>query len=327
MTDIHSQQKRNRRVTFYLMLGFFIFVILLGMAVDVYTYGELSVIGAGGAFRLPVATIAAFAFASINGFTSYFYGSSVVTRSLGAEELKFEDQSHKRFRNIVTEMALASGLPMPKTYVIADPAPNAFATGRDPAHSVVVVTQGLLDSMNREELQAVVAHEMGHIKTYDILTMTVVTVLVGTVSILSDWAVRTWRYGGIRPRRNIKDKGGIHPLILLFIGVFVLLSPIFSRIIAMSVSRNREYQADASAALFTRNPLALASALKKIDAFTSPLKNARRATAHLFISDPLHRKLDDKEGLVADVFSTHPPIKERIRRLEAMGYARAGRAG
>lgn len=304
------------------MLGFFIFVILMGMAVDVYTYGDLSVLGAGRAFRLPVATIIAFAFASINGFTSYFYGSSVVTRSLGAEELKFEDPSHKRFRNVVTEMALASGLPMPKTYVIADPAPNAFATGRDPAHSVVVVTQGLLDSMNREELQAVVAHEMGHIKTYDILTMTVVTVLVGTVSILSDWAVRTWRYGGIRPRRNIKDKGGIHPLILLFIGVFVLLSPIFSRIIAMSVSRNREYQADASAALFTRNPLALASALKKIDAFTSPLKNARRATAHLFISDPLHRKLDEKEGLVADVFSTHPPIKERIRRLEAMGYGK-----
>ena len=327
MTDIYSQQKKNRRTTFYLMLGFFIFVLLLGMAVDVYTYGDLSVIGAGGAFRLPVATMIAFTFASINGFTSYFYGSSVVMRSLGAEELKFEDQSHKRFRNVVTEMALASGLPMPKTFVITDPAPNAFATGRDPAHAVVVVTQGLLDSMNREELQAVVAHEMGHIKTYDILTMTVVTVLVGTVSILSDWAVRTWRYGGIRPRRNLKDKGGIHPLILLFIGVFVLLSPLFSRIIAMAVSRNREYQADASAALFTRNPLALASALKKIDAFTSPLKNARRATAHLFISDPLHRKLDEKEGLVADVFSTHPPIKERIRRLEAMGYARAGGAG
>ena len=327
MTDIYSQQKRNRRITYSLMLGFFIFVIALGLSVDIYTYGDLSALGAGGSFRLPAATIVAFAFASINGFTSYFYGSSIVMRSLGVEELKFEDQSHKRFRNTVTEMALASGLPMPKTYVIADPAPNAFATGRDPAHAVVVVTQGLLDTMTRDELQAVVAHEMGHIKTYDILTMTVVTVLVGTVSILSDWAVRTWRYGGIRPRRNMKDKGGIHPLILLFIGVFVLLSPIFSRIIAMSVSRNREYAADASAAQFTRNPLALASALKKIDAFTSPLKNARRATAHLFISDPLHRKLDEKEGLVADVFSTHPPIKERIRRLEAMGYAKAGGAG
>jgi len=326
MTDIFSQQKRNRRITYSLMLGFFIFVVAIGLSVDIYTYGDLDVIGYGGAYRVPVATVLAFAFASINGFTSYFYGSSVVLRSLGAGELSFEDQSHKRFRNTVTEMALASGLPMPKTYVIADPAPNAFATGRDPAHSVVVVTQGLLDTMNREELQAVVAHEMGHIKTYDILTMTVVTVLVGTVSILSDWAVRTWRYGGVRPRRNIKDKGGIHPLILLFIGVFVLLSPLFSRLIAMAVSRNREYAADASAAQFTRNPLALASALRKIDAHTSPLRSARRATAHLFISDPLHRKLDEKEGLVADVFSTHPPIKERIRRLEAMGYAKAGGA-
>jgi len=326
MTDIFSQQKRNRRITYSLMLGFFIFVVAIGLSVDIYTYGDLNVIGAGGAFRVPVATAAAFAFASINGFTSYFYGSSIVLKSLGARELIFEDQSHKRFRNTVTEMALASGLPMPKTYVIADPAPNAFATGRDPAHSVVVVTQGLLDTMTREELQAVVAHEMGHIKTYDILTMTVVTVLVGTVSILSDWAVRSWRYGGVRPRRNAKGKGGIHPLILLFIGVFVLLSPLFSRIIAMAVSRSREYAADASAAQFTRNPLALASALRKIDAHTSPLRSARRATAHLFISDPLHRKLDDKEGLVADVFSTHPPIKERIRRLEAMGYARAGGA-
>ena len=181
--------------------------------------------------------------------------------------------------------------------------------------------------MNREELQAVVAHEMGHIKSFDILTMTVVTVLVGTVSILSDWAVRTWRYGGIRPRRSMKDRGGIHPLILFLIGFFVLLSPLFSRIIAMSVSRNREYQADASAAEFTRNPLALASALKKIAAHTSPLKKARRATAHLFISDPLRRRLDDKEGFVADVFSTHPPIEERIRRLEAMGYLNNGALG
>lgn len=324
MTDIYSQQKRNRRITISLMLGFFVFVLILGAAIDAYTYGDLDFVGAGGAFRLPVATVVALSFASINGFVSYFYGSSLVLRSLGAQELRFEEPSHKRFRNVVTEMALASGLPMPKTYVLADPAPNAFAAGRNPENSVVAVTQGLLDTMNREELQAVVAHEMGHIKTYDILTMTVVTVLVGTVSVLSDWAVRTWRYGGIRPRRGAREKSGIPPYILFFIGVFVLLSPVFSRIIAMAVSRSREYQADASAAQFTRNPLALASALKKIDAHTSPLRKARRATAHLFISDPLHRKLDEKEGVVADIFSTHPPIKERIRRLERMGYGRAG---
>lgn len=319
MTDIYSQQTKNRRITILLMLGFFVFVMLVGLSVDAYTYGTVDF-----ASRLPAATIFAFGLASINSLTSYFYGSSIVLRSLGASPLKFEDQSHKKFHNVVTEMAIASGLPMPKVYVVADPAPNAFATGRNPENSAVVVTQGLLDSMNREELQAVVAHEMGHIKSFDILTMTVVTVLVGTVSILSDWAIRTWRYGGIRPRRNLKDRGGIHPLILFLIGFFVLLSPLFSRIIAMSVSRNREYQADASAAEFTRNPLALASALKKIAAHTTPLIKARRATAHLFISDPLKRRLDDKEGFVADVFSTHPPLEERIRRLEAMGYVKAG---
>ena len=319
MTDIYSQQKKNRRTTLLLMLGFFVFVLLVGLSVDAYTYGTIDFTS-----RLPVATMFAFGLASVNSFTSYFYGSAIVLRSLGASPLKFEDQSHKRFRNVVTEMAIASGVPMPKVYVLADPAPNAFATGRNPESSAVVVTQGLLDSMNREELQAVVAHEMGHIKSFDILTMTVVTVLVGTVSILSDWAIRTWRYGGIRPRRNLKDRGGIHPLILFFIGFFVLLSPLFSRIIAMSVSRNREYQADALSAEFTRNPLALASALRKIAAHTSPLMKARRATAHLFISDPLKRKLDDREGLVADVFSTHPPIEERIKRLEAMAYVKAG---
>ncbi len=319
MADIYSQQKKNRRTTVLLMLGFFVLVLLVGLSVDAYTYGTTDF-----SARLPVATIFAFGLASVNSFTSYFYGSSIVLRSLGAAPLKFEDPSHKKFRNVVTEMAIASGLPMPKVYVVADPAPNAFATGRNPENSAVVVTQGLLDSMNREELQAVVAHEMGHIKSFDILTMTVVTVLVGTVSILSDWAIRTWRYGGIRPRRNLRDKGGIHPLILFVIGFFVLLSPLFSRIIAMSVSRNREYQADTSAAEFTRNPLALASALRKIAAHTSPLLKARRATAHLFISDPLKRKLDDKEGFVADVFSTHPPIEERIKRLEAMAYLKAG---
>lgn len=321
MNDIYSQQRRNRRITVLLMLGFFIFVILLGLSVDVYTYGTIDFT------RIPVATLIAVSFASVNSLTSYFYGSSLVLRSLGATELRFDDLSHKKFHNVVTEMALASGLPMPKIYVIPDPSPNAFATGRNPANAVVVATQGLLDTMNREELQAVVAHEMGHIKTYDILTMTVVSVLVGTVSLLSDWAVRTWRYGGIRPRRNLKEKGGIHPIALLFIALFVLLSPILSRIIAMSVSRNREYQADASAAEFTRNPIALANALEKINASTSPLRTAHRGTAHFFICDPLKRKLDNKEGLMADVFSTHPPIEKRIERLKQMAYVRTGQKG
>jgi len=315
MTDIYSQQARNRRVTILLMLGFFILVVLIGFSVDIYTSGTIDFT------RVPVATVLAASFAGVNSFVSYYYGSALVLRSLGAEEPAFDDLTHKKLHNVVTEMALASGLPMPKIYVLPDSAPNAFATGRDPAHSAVGVTQGLLDGLTREELQAVVAHEMGHIKSRDILTMTVVTVLLGTVSILSDWAVRTWRYGGVKPRRSVKGKGGVHPLALLVLAFFVLLSPLISRIIAMAVSRNREYQADASSAEFTRNPLALASALEKISSHETSLKRARRGTAHLFISDPLRRKLDEKKGLVADIFSTHPPVEERVMRLRKMGYA------
>ncbi len=313
MTDIYSQQRRNRRITVFLMLGFFLFVLAVGLSVDIYTYGTVEF------DRLPVATIMAVSFASINGMASYWWGSAFVLRSTGAASLDFGNLSHKKLHNVVTEMAIASGLPMPKVYIIPDPSPNAFATGRNPSNASIAVTQGLLDTMNRDELQAVVAHEMGHIKSYDILTMTVVAVLVGTISLLSDWAVRTWRYGGVRPRRDLKGKGG-NPLLLLVIALFVLLSPILSRIIAMAVSRNREYQADALSAEFTRNPGSLAGALEKISTATSPMRTARRGTAHFFICDPLKRRLDDREGFAADLLSTHPPVEKRIERLKKMAY-------
>lgn len=314
MADIYYQQRRNRKITMALMIGFFILVGFLGYAIDVYSFGTLGMTG------VPVATIIALSLAGINGFASYFYGDKIVLSSLHAEPLVFENPFHKRLHNVVTEMALASGLPLPKIYVIDDPAPNAFATGRNPQNADVGVTQGLLDAMNREEIQAVIAHEMGHIKNHDILTMTVVTVLVGTVALLSDWAVRAWRYGGIRTKRGSRSKG-LHLIILLIIILLVMLSPLISRIIAMAVSRQREYQADTSSAEFTRNPLALASALEKIAHARSPVKSAHRGTAHLFISDPLQRRLDDKEGLFADIFSTHPPIQSRIDRLNKMAYA------
>lgn len=313
MTDIYSQQRRNRRITVILIISFLILLGLLGYIIDIYLYGTFEEIG------LPIATIIALTLAGINGFTSYFYGDKIVLGSLYAQPIVFENPLHKRLHNVVTEMALASGLPMPKIYVIPDSAPNAFATGRNPQNATVGVTQGLLDTMTRDELQAVVAHEMGHIKNYDILTMTVVTVLVGTVVLLSDWAIRAWKYGGIKTRRGSKGKG-FYPLILLIIILLVLLAPLFSRIIAMAVSRQREYQADASSSEFTRNPLALATALEKIAHATSPVRTAHKATAHLFISDPLHRKLDNKEGLFADLFSTHPPIDTRIERLKRMAY-------
>ncbi|MBI5893979.1 MAG: M48 family metallopeptidase [Deltaproteobacteria bacterium] len=316
--DIFSQQRRNRRITIILIIFFIVLVGLLGFAIDVYSFGTFEEV------RIPIATIFALSIAGINGFVSYFYGSSIVLKSLHAQPIVFENPSHKQLYNVVSEMCIASGLPRPKIYVIPDPAPNAFATGRNPENASIGVTQGLLDTMNRDELQAVVAHEMGHIRNYDILTMTVVTVLVGTVVLLSDWATRTWRYGGVRTKRDSKSKG-MHPVILILIILLIILAPLLSRIIAMAVSRQREYQADTSAAEFTRNPAALASALEKIAQATSPVRTAHKATAHLFISDPLHRKLDNKEGFFADVFSTHPPIQKRIERLKKMAYVYANK--
>lgn len=316
MTDIYSQQRRNRRLTLVFIIIFFIILGILGYSIDSYTFGTIKATG------LPIATMIAVSLASINGFIAYFYGDSVVVFSLRAQPLEFENPLHKKLHNVVTEMVLASGLPMPKIYIIPDPAPNAFATGRDPHHAIVGVTEGLLETMNREELQAVIAHEMGHIKNQDILLMTVVTVLVGTIVLLSDWAVRVWRYGGIRTRRSSRNKG-MHPVILLIIVLFALLAPLLSRIIAMSVSRQREYLADASSAEFTRNPLSLASALEKIAKASSPVMTAHKGTAHLFISDPLQRTLDNKEGLFADVMSTHPPIEKRIEKLRQMSYTYA----
>lgn len=319
MSDIYLEQTKNRNMTLMLFAGFFLFVIVAGLAADVLVYNSLPF------DRVPVILIFAVIAAVINAYAAYFYGDSLVLATLGAVPLDINDPAHRRLHNVVVEMALASGLPMPKLYVIRDPSPNAFAAGRDPQNSVVGVTQGLLEEMNRDELQAVVAHEMGHIRSRDILTMTVATVLLGTVALLSDWAMRTWWLSNRTGIGSKRGKGGIHPLILLGIGIFLLLAPLISRIIAMAVSRNREYQADTSAAEFTRNPLALASALEKISGAAAPLRAVRRGTAHLFIHDPLQRRIDNNEGWFADILATHPPIGKRLDRLRKMGYAYARR--
>lgn len=312
MTDIYSQQRRNRKITALLVAGFLVLVVSIGLAIDLYTTGSIE------ALRYPVATIASVVIASVYCAASIHWGPSLIASSTGAVKPDPEDLMHKRLHNVVVEMALASGVPMPRVYVVPDPAPNAFAAGKDPDNSIVAVTQGLLDTTSREELQAVVAHELAHIKNCDVRTMTVVAALLGTVALMTDWAIRTWRYGGIKARGK---RGGLHPVALIVLALFVLLSPIVSRLMAMAVSRAREFQADASSAEFTRNPLALASALEKIGEHTSPVRSAHKGTAHLFISDPLKRRSDDREGLFANLFSTHPPLERRIERLRRMGYA------
>lgn len=313
MTDLYTQQRNNRRATVWLISSFIVIITILGLGVDVLYLGFDS--------GIPVATSIALTFSAANCLFSFYKGDSLILTSLRAVPLDFNDLDHKRLHNIVTEMAIASGLPMPKIYVIMDPAPNAFATGRDPEHSIIGVTQGLLTAMNREELQGVVAHEMGHIKNYDIRLMMVVTVLLGTIVLLSDWARRTMRYGGVIGGRKGKGKGGGNIIVLILFLILLILAPIVSRLMALAVSRYREYLADSTAVELTRNPLGLASALEKISQATSPLKSAHRGTAHLFISDPMHRKIDNKEGFLADALSTHPPIEKRIERLKRMAYA------
>ena len=313
MTDLYTQQRNNRRGTAWLIGGFIVLITFLGLGVDVFYLGFES--------GIPVATSLALTFSAANGFFSFYKGDSLIIASLRAVPLDFNDPDHKKLHNVVTEMAIASGLPMPRMYVILDPAPNAFATGRDPEHALIGVTQGLLTTMSREELQGVVAHEMGHIKNFDIRLMMIVTVLLGTIVLLSDWARRTMRYGGVIGSRNRRgrDKGGNVVVLILFL-ILIILAPIVSRLMALAVSRYREYLADSTAAELTRNPLGLASALEKISQATSPLKNAHRGTAHLFISDPIHRKIDNKEGFLADALSTHPPVEKRIERLKRMAY-------
>jgi heat shock protein HtpX len=231
---------------------------------------------------------------------------------MGAERLDIQIPEHRELHNVVTEMSLASGCRMPRIYVTYDPAPNAFATGRDEQSAAICVTTGLLMLLGREETQGVVAHEMAHIKNNDILVMMLISVLLGGVILLSDWAQRS--VFGSRPARRAGGKT------LLFIPALLLIviSPLISRMLAMAVSRQREYLADATAVEFTRNPLSLAKALEKIRDAGMPFQKATRGTAHLFFTNPLRRRVDERDGRLADLFSSHPPIARRIMLLYQM---------
>jgi heat shock protein HtpX len=256
-------------------------------------------------------------FAVFLTLSAYGCGGSLILATIGAEKLDIRIPQHRELHNVVTEMALASGCLMPKVYVVFDAAPNAFATGRNEASSAICVTTGLLALLNREETQGVVAHEMAHIKNRDILLMMLVSVLLGGVALLADWAQRSFFHS-----RNGR-RGGANLIVVIPALLLVLLSPLISRLLAMAVSRQREYLADASAVEFTRNPLGLAHALERIRDANMPFQKASRGTAHLFIASPFHRRLDERDGRLSDLLSTHPPINDRILLL----YQMAGLAG
>jgi heat shock protein HtpX len=307
--DFYSRQALNRQRTWLLVAGFLVFFFALGLGLDTLWGGFLGPQGE----PLPFVTLVALGLAVATSLGAYFSGARLVLASLCAQPLDLNNPEHRQLYNVVTEMALAAGLPQPHVYVIPDPAPNALATGRDPRHAVLAVTQGLLNLLDREETQGVIAHEMAHIGNRDTLTMTLVAILLGGVVMLADWARRVTFLSSDRHRGNL----------LMFLAVLVLIAvtPLLSRLMAMAVSRQREYLADATAAQLTRNPLGLAAALEKIGAATSPLRAATRGTAHLFISNPLRRRVDERQGQLADLLSTHPPLAQRVAILRAMVHA------
>ncbi|HWC02205.1 MAG TPA: M48 family metallopeptidase [Methylomirabilota bacterium] len=328
-SNLFDEQRRNRRATWLLIAGFVALLAFIGFGFDLFVLGAAGVVRAGRVpLPLPIAASGAGLLGIGSAWLGYRFGDRAVLASSFARPVTADDVSPevKRLMNVVTEMAIAAGLPMPRVHLIDEPDPNAFATGRDPEHASIAVTTGLVETMNREELQGVVAHEMAHVRNLDIRTMTLVAALLGALLLLSDWATRLRL--GLPDSRDAKRRDGAPiggPLAVALLAVWlltVLLTPLIGRLLATAVSRRREYLADASGAELTRNPLGLASALRKLEAATAPTARIHRGTAHLCIADPLGRAVNEREGWLADLFATHPPIADRVGRLEAMAYRR-----
>ena len=316
----------------FVMIGFVAFLLFLGLGFD-YVYFST------GGPPVPIGTTIALLYGGGTSTYSYFNGDRAVLASATATSAEdayaragFDDERLKirRFQNVVEEMSIAAGLPVPKAYIVPDRDPNAFATGRDPEHASIAVTRGLLDLLNREQLQGVVAHEMAHIRNYDIRLMTIVAALVGAIALISDLTLRAWRSGtsggggsGGSSRSGSRDKKGGDVLVLLLLVVWALaivLAPLIARILATMVSRKREFLADAAGAELTRNPVALAEALERIEAQAGATKAIKQGSAHLCIADPLERRVTQKHGWLADLLATHPPMAERIDALRRMSY-------
>lgn len=292
-TDFFTESSKNKIKTYFLFLGFFAFVFLVAIALK-YIF---NIAGFGILFIAGVIAI-------IYGIVGYFLGDKIVLATSGAHEV--DPKKYPYLDNVVEGLAISAGIPKPKLYVIEDNSPNAFAAGRDPKHASLAVTTGLLKIMNRQELEGVVAHEISHIQNRDIQIMTITSILFGIISIVSEIAIRVLIFGGGDDRGNQNIVGIIFAIIL------IILAPIIAMMIQLAISRNREYLADSSSAKLTRYPKGLADALRKIANIHQPVKSASQGTAHMYIANPL------KGGGVSGLFSTHPPIEERIKRLDSM---------
>jgi heat shock protein HtpX len=325
VTDVSlfAQQRKNRRRSALLVIVFMVFFAWIGFGGDL-AFSLMTAEAPPGAYHHTFPWFGIFATALGAGMAWYGWrnGPKQVLWATGAWELvtprKPEEQT---LLNVVEEMAIASGLPRPTVWIVPDSDPNAFATGTDERHAHIAVTEGLLTTVNRDELQGVVAHEIAHIRNHDVKLMTLLAALVGVMALISEGVMRSGRHGRFRVRSSGGGKkGGAGALLLAIWLVTLILAPIVSRLLALAVSRKREFLADASAAQFTRNPAALASALRKIEDAAQPTKAIKRGTAHLCIADPLGRRSSLKEGVLADLIGTHPPMAIRIARLKAMAY-------
>jgi heat shock protein HtpX len=303
---VYEQIAANKRKTVLLIFGAIVLLGAVGYALGLWVSGS-------GIYGL----VGAVALAIVLSLGAYFGGDRLVLASTRAREVTPQEQA--RLHNIVEGLSIAAGIPKPRVYVIPEQAPNAFATGRDPDHSSVAVTEGLLATMNRVELEGVIGHELSHVMDRDILVGTIVATLVGAVVLISEFFMRSWWWGGFRGRRGGDRSGGGIEAIVFAIGlVLLVLAPIIGQIIRLAVSRQREFLADAQGALLTRYPPGLASALRKIGAASAiPMRSANNATAHLWLSQP-SRIQGEGMGPLEKLFNTHPPIEERIRRLEEM---------
>jgi heat shock protein HtpX len=317
--NLFAQQAANRRKSVWLVLGFVLFFAWVGFGGDLAFFLATRDLPPQHYHHLiPFLGLAACTLAGGTARYAWVNGSKRVLDASGAQELiNPATPELKRLDNVVEEMAIAAGIPKPKIWIIPDPDPNAFATGHDPLTAHLAVTEGLLNLVDRDELQAVVAHEMSHIRNYDIRLMTLLAAMVGAIALLSNLMRRVLRGGEFR-------KGKAAPLALLVLLAWVLtllLAPIVSSLLSMAVSRKREYLADATGAQLNRNPLALANALEKIEGCAAPTRAIMQGSAHMCIVDPAERKFTEKEGFWGDLFASHPPMRLRLARLRGMAYA------
>ncbi|MDP1710507.1 MAG: M48 family metallopeptidase [candidate division WWE3 bacterium] len=292
--NLYSQIEANRKRTFFLFFFTFLVILVLGYIFGLY-------------FEDPYAgAIGAFLFSLAYAGSAFFFSDRIVLAISGAKLIEKED--HPLLFRTVENLCIGAGLPIPKIYIMEEKAMNAFATGRDPHHAVVVVTQGLLENLKDEELEGVIAHELSHVRNHDIRVMALAAVLAGSLVIIADIFLRSFRYSGSSRGRS---RGGGAGAFLLLGVLLAILAPIFAQLIKLAISRQREFLADSSGALLTRYPEGLATALEKIAVDKTPLRNVSEATAHLYIKNPL------TSSFWAGIFSTHPPVEERIQRLRA----------